>query len=271
MKNLLNFIVKYLYVFVFLLLQTLCFVLIFTGNNYHKTSYLNSSNTIVANVMTKWQDVVSYFYLRTLNDSLIADNERLLNRIEQYKTDNIPPAYESDIKYVAAKVVGANISKRKNYITINKGEKDGIKPDMGVIGANGIIGVVYSTSNNFATIMPVINVNLKISVKLKKNDYFGSLFWDGKKNNIAILEEIPGYVNVQKGDQIVTSGMSSMFPENISVGVVVDFDKDQSTDFYKIYVDLSTDFNNISYVYVVKNPKLEEYQNLIDELNEDND
>lgn len=262
MKNLLNFIVKYLYTIVFILFEIICFVLIFTANNYHRVSFLNSSNRFTASITEQWNGVAEYLSLKVTNDSIIAENERLKNQIEKYRKDDIPTIEESGFKYVSAKVISANVNGAKNFLTINKGTKNELKQDMGVIGPNGVVGIVYSCSNKYASVMPIINPSTRISVKIKKNDYFGSLSWEGGDNNLALLQEIPGYVNIKIGDEIVTSGHSSIFPAGIPVGSISSFTKDKSTNFYEIMVDLYTDFNNINYVYVIINNNYDE-QNAI--------
>ncbi|MDD2634507.1 MAG: rod shape-determining protein MreC [Bacteroidales bacterium] len=271
MKNLLNFIVKYLYTITFILIEIVCFTLIFTANNYHKISFLNSSNKITAGITEQWHNITEYLSLKHVNDSIIADNQRLRNQLERYRKDNIPAIEESGFEYVSAKIISANVNSIKNFLTINKGEKHKIKKEMGVIGANGIVGIVYDCSSKYASIMPVINPNIKISVKLQKNDYFGSLSWDSKNNNIAQLDEIPNYVNISLGDEIVTSGHSSIFPEGIPVGIVSEFTEDQSSGFYKITVNLHTDYNNIRYVYVIINNNYSEHINIKNLMTERND
>ncbi len=271
MKNLLNFILKYLYTFVFILFEIVCFALIFTANNYHKVSFLNSSNFVTGSITEQWNEVTVYFNLKSVNDSIISENVRLLNKIEKYRKDEIPAIEESGFEYIAAKIISANVGGKKNFLTINKGQNDNVSQDMGVIGPNGIVGIVYSSSKNFSSIMPIINPDIKVSVKLEKNDYFGSLSWDGKDRNTAILNEIPGYVELAVGDKVVTSGFSTLFPDGIPVGTIKSFSKDQSTNFYEILVELYTDFHNISYVYVVENNNFKEHNELINELNEEND
>lgn len=271
MKNLLNFIVKYLYTIVFILFEIICFVLIFTANNYHKVNFLNSSNAVTASITEKWNGVTEYLRLKRTNDSIISENEKLLNLIEKYRKDDIPAIEESGFAYISAKVISANVNAAKNFLTINKGTKDGIKQEMGVIGPNGVVGIVYSCSKNYASIMPIINPSTRISAKIKKNNYFGSLYWDGKNNNYAILNEIPGYVDLQVGDEITTSGHSSIFPEGIPVGRISSFTKDESTNFYDITINLYTDFYNISYVYVIINNNYQEQIDIKKSIDEQKD
>lgn len=271
MKNLLNFIVKYLYTIVFILLEIMCFALIFTANNYHKVSFLNSSNRLTASITEQWNGITEYLSLKHTNDSIVADNERLRNQLERYRKDNIPAIEESGFEYVSAKVISAKVNSKQNSLTINKGKRHKLDQEMGVVGPNGIVGIVYDCSDKYSSIMPIININTKISVKLKKNEYFGSMSWDGDNNNVAKLDEIPSYVNLNIGDEIVTSGYSSIFPEGIPVGIVSSFTEDKSSGFYQIAVSLYTDYNNISYVYVIINNNNSEQVNISNLITEEND
>ncbi|MDD3741462.1 MAG: rod shape-determining protein MreC [Bacteroidales bacterium] len=269
MKNLLNFIIKYAFTLVFILIEILCFVLIFTQNSYHRFSFVNSSNRITATISQRWNSVVEYTKLKSINDSLALENERLMNNLEKYRKYEIPAIERSGYQYISAKIVSSTVNRNQNYITIDKGRNHGIEPEMGVIGPNGIVGIVVSTSNKYSTILPVINLNSKISVKLEKNDYFGSLYWESQKVNQASLSEIPGYVSVQKGDIVVTSGFSAIFPDGIPVGSINSFVKNKSTDFYEITVDLFTDFNNLSYVYVIINSNRNEQLEMMPETDDE--
>ena len=140
-----------------------------------------------------------------------------------------------------------------NSITVNAGKNAGIENEMGVIGRDGVVGIICSVSDRYSVVMPIIHPDARISVKLAENGYFGSLSWNGRDVRVATFSEVPGYVEVNIGDEIVTSGFSAIFPEGILVGYVKSFEKDLSTDFYTIDVELSTDFNNIKYIYAIKN------------------
>lgn len=258
MNSLLRFIIKYSFTIVFILLEIVCFTLLFSKNNFQKAKYLNSSNALAGSISDKWTSFTGYTKLGAINDSLAIENEKLKNILEKYRRDNIPAIEKSGFKYISAKVVSATVNRTKNFLTINKGLLHGVAQDMGVVGPNGIVGIVYTASDKFSSVLPIINPDTKISVKIDKNDYFGSLSWQGDNIRIASLTEIPGYVDVEVGDVIVTSGHSAIFPENIPVGLIKSFSKDRSTNFYTIDVELFTDFNNISYVYVINNSYLKE-------------
>lgn len=268
MKSLLNFIVKYSYAIIFIIIEIACFVLIFTSNNYHKVQFLNSSNSFSAFIEENWTSIVDYTKLKTINDSLVSENEQLHNKLEEYRQDNIPAIEDSGFEYVSAKVISVTVNRTQNSLTINKGKNHNIEQEMGVIGPNGIVGIINGISGKYASIMPIIHPKSLISVKLEKNDFFGSLSWNETDNNLANLSEIPEYVKIKKGDIIVTSGFSAIFPEGLPVGTIKSFTKNKSTKFYNIIIELYTDFNNISYVYIISNLNKEEQQLLNSEEND---
>src|SRR5665648_1074151 len=153
-------------------------------------------------------------------------------------------------------------STMENYISLNKGSRQGIKPDMGIICAGGVVGVITNVSPNYSTGLSLLNKRLSIPAKINKNNYFGSLVWDGEHFNTADLKEIPFHNIVNVGDTVVTSGFSSVFPEGIMIGTIKNFDVESGTNFYNIKVELSTNFKTLKYVEVVQNTKQTELMKL---------
>jgi len=207
----------------------------------------------------KLANLQEYFSLQEENQQLIEENNRLLNIIEStYKSDEIffrnvnDTVYNQRYFYTPAKVVNNSVNKKHNYITLNKGEKQGIKPEMAVVSDGSIVGVVKGVSQNFATVISLLNLDFKISAKVKKNGYFGSLIWNGDNYNTAILNEIPLHADIQVGDTIITSGFSSIYPEGILIGYIEDFEE-KGGSFYTIYVKLSTDFKRLNNVNIIGN------------------
>lgn len=253
MNSLLKFIIRHSFTIAFVLIEIICFILIVYGNNYQKAKYTNSSNFVTGKISEKWSNIVDYTKLKSINNSLAEENEILRNTLEKYRTDNIPPLEKSGFEYCSAKVVWVKNNQIKNFLTINKGIDHNINQGMGVIGPDGVVGVTYVSSDKYTSVLPIINPDTKISVKLKESDYFGSLSWDGGNINTATITGIPGHAQMETGDLVVTSNLSSIFPENISVGKVKEFYKDVSTNFYTIKIELFTDFSKINYVYVITN------------------
>jgi rod shape-determining protein MreC len=200
---------------------------------------------------------------------LVNENNLLHNQLDQYKqmTMNQPVLSATTTgrkyTYTQARIINNSVNRQYNYITLNRGKNHGIRPEMAVISSQGIVGMVYSASGNFSTVISVLNRDFRLSAKIKKNNYFGSLSWDGNNPRTAILSEIPYHVNIQKGDTIVTSGYSTIFPEGILVGTVTSFEVEES-NFFRIEVELSVDFNQLNWVYVIRN-LLEEEQNHLEE------
>jgi len=257
MRNLLDFVVKYAYFILFILLEVLCLVLFFSYNPYQRYGFATSANVVTGTIAEKWAGVVQYVSLAEENEALKKENADLRNRLEAYRRNSIP-VLNKKFDYISASVISATTNREKNAITVNAGRNAGMEVEMGVIGRDGVVGIVSSVSDKYAVIMPIIHPDARISVKLAENGYFGSLSWNGRDVRIATFSEVPGYVDVRIGDEVVTSGFSAIFPEGVPVGYVKSFEKDLSTDFYTIYVELYTDFHNIKYIYAIRNKDKEE-------------
>ncbi len=245
-----------------------CFLLIVNNNNYHKTIFLNSNNALSGGIYNKVTSFSDYIRLTEINDQLSKENTQLHNLLsENYKltADSFfffeDSLFKQQYVYRSAKVINNSINKQRNYITLNKGRKHGIKPEMGVIANNGVVGIVKSVSDNYSTVLSLLNSRLKISAKIKKNNHHGSLYWDGKDYRRAKLIEIPSHVNINVGDTITTSSFSSVFPEGILIGTADKILPSSGGNFREIIVLLSNDFNQLAYVDVIgdllKNERLE--------------
>jgi rod shape-determining protein MreC len=257
MKNLLNFLVKYHNFFLFILLEVLSVTFIVKYNNFQRVRFLNSSNAIAGDVLSKVSNVKDFFNLRQQNDKLAAENANLKGELLSMKQAelNILPAHLPDstmVKLIPAKVINNSVNKQYNYITLNKGSLQGVHPDMGVICADGVVGVIVNVSFNYSTALSILNSRLTINAKLKNSNYFGPLKWDGTNPYIALLSEIPYHVQVAENDEVITSGYSEIFPEGILIGRVVKIGHSRGDNFQEIWVQLSTDFNNLYYVDIIQ-------------------
>jgi rod shape-determining protein MreC len=172
-----------------------------------------------------------------------------------------------DYTVVKGRVISNNYTSLRNYITINKGYKDSIKQDMGVITSLGILGIIENTSANYATVQSILNEKSNINAKIKNSNHFGSLIWNGEDYNTVQLADIPRLVQLSMGDTIVTGAMSSIFPENIPIGTISKFDLDRSKSFYSIDVKLFNDMTNINRVYIIEDLNREEVLKLQEETN----
>ena len=268
MKEIIKLILKYHFTIIFILLEIVSFSLIIRHNEYQRAIFSESASTLLGNVSSTITSIKDYFRLKEMNESLANENILLKNRLEEYELlrdtiihgtvvqDSIP-VYE----YIGAKQVNATYNRTKNYITLNRGRKNGLQKEMAVCTPEGIVGLIQDLSDHFAVVIPLINVDSRISAKIKKNNYYGSLQWDGNDYAYSYLNDIPYHVEVNAGDTIVTSGLSKIFPEGIVVGYVESVDK-ETANFLKIKVKLAVDFKRINHVYVILNNKKNEQTSL---------
>ncbi|HPR32020.1 MAG TPA: rod shape-determining protein MreC [Prolixibacteraceae bacterium] len=268
MRNLIHFLYRYHAFLLFLVLEALCFTLMIRYNNYQGVRYFQSSNRISGFVYAEFDALRSYFSLRKINEELAIDNANLRSRLLSVSGAEEPPEIKitadstNAYRLLPAKVINNSVNKQYNYLTLDKGARDGVKPDMGIVCANGIVGVVVNTSERFSTALSLLNSRWSVNAKLSRTHHFGPLHWEGENPYVAVLNEIPYHVGVQEDDEVVTSGFSTLFPEGILIGKVVRVEHKKGETFQTVWVQLSTDFKNLHYVGVVINPLADEQKEL---------
>lgn len=238
-------------------------VFLFSYNPYQQSVYLTSANMVSASIYGAASNVSDYFSLRDINEDLQQRNSTLEKRVLElealitlYQEKEITLDIEADTSlsrfdFILAHVINNSISRPHNYITINKGSADGVRPEMGVVDQNGVVGKVNVVGEHSARIISLLNSDLRISSKVRGSDQVGSLVWDGDDSRYAVLEELPRHSTFNVGDTVVTSGYSTTFPEGVPVGVVDSEMKDYDDNFYTLRVKLFTDFSKLSTVRVV--------------------
>jgi len=263
MNNLLNFFVKHSAWFIFTIYVILSLVLLFRDNPYQQSVYLTSANSLSAAVYKAFNGVTSYFHLRDINESLQERNAALemelvelrgqLRDLALQSPDSLNQPALRQYSFVMAQVISNSIAQPNNYITINRGSLDGVSPEMGVIDQNGVVGIVNVVGPHAARVISLLNPHMRLSCKLRDSGFYGSLVWDGKSPSHAVLEELPKHVAWFKGDTIVTSGYSAVFPEGIIVGVVEGLARGMSDSFVSLRIRLTTNFSQLSSVRVITN------------------
>lgn len=271
MKNLIQFFIRYSIFFLFLLLEATAFLLIVHNTGFQRIVFLSSANSVAARMYQSSESVFDFFKLKQANIKLNEENADLRNRIVGLQNELIrirnmqnDTAYipaENDLQYIPAKIINNSTNKYKNYITINKGERDGVAPGMGVIATDGVVGIVKTVSNKFAVIIPILNPEISINSKFKSNNYIGPVEWQGEDYRFANLMDIARHVHVYKGDSIVTSGLTSTFPEGIPVGTVEEFYLGENDAYYTIQIRLAVNFRTLSYVRIIRNNNQSEWEN----------
>lgn len=255
----------------FILCEIISFTLLYRNNAYQRNVLLSSANTAVGYISSVSGNVISYLRLREENKDLLERNglleleilelEQQLETVETNRfsyDEAMPDSIARSYHYLTARVVNSSVTRLANYITIDKGEKDGIKPDMGVVSIRGVVGIVSTVDDHFSVVISLLNPKSKISCKLYGGDFYGSLSWDGRDIQYANLEELPNHVVFQEGDIIVTSGFSAIFPPGIRVGTVVEDAKTRERNFYSLKVKLATDFQRLKSVRVIQNDDQQE-------------
>jgi rod shape-determining protein MreC len=264
MRNLLRFIVRYHFIILFILFETIAFFLLFRYNTFHKAKIVTLTHSIRGGFSRAFINIKEYLSLREENKKLIEENNKLYNllrssyRITSFESFNVNDSvYKRKYIYTNAKVINNSTNKQYNYITLDKGKNHGIEQDMAVLSNDGIVGIVKDVTDNYSSVISLLNRNFKVNAKIKRTGYFGPLSWTGRGHSKAILTDIPHHVQILAGDTVVTSGYSAIFPEGYMIGITSDY-KLKGGNYYEITVDLSTDFKNISNVQVVKNLYREE-------------
>ncbi len=259
MRSLFRYLLRNYAFVLFILLETLALAMVFNYNSFQRAKYLNSANFVTGNIYSMYNSVAGYFGLLKDNKELALENARLRTLLEN-QGYNLPAGdslalavghSDSLYRFTTAQVINNSVNSAFNYITLNKGTRHGIRPDQGIISANGIVGVVGQVSESYAMGLSVLNRRWSISAKLKNSGYYGSLMWPANNYRVARLSEIPLHVDIAPGDTIVTSGYSSIFPEGILVGTISGFTRPDGENYYSIDVLLSVDYKSLSHVEVV--------------------
>lgn len=262
----------------FLLFELVCFYLLFRYNHFQQSSFLNSTNALSSSIYNSYSQFTDYLNLKEVNKALAEENERLRARqINSYQKVFGPnylihdTLYQQSYLYTKARVINNSVNKQNNFLSLNIGKLNGVEKGMGVLGPAGVVGIVTSSSAHYSTVLSLLHRDAKIGSKLKGSEYFGSLQWDGKDPQEGVLTDIPNHVALSIGDTIVSSGYSAIFPPDIPLAIISEFEKPQGENFYEIKVKFTTDFRNLGYVYVVKNIYKEEIEALENETSKSDD
>ena len=277
MRSLIRYLIKNHVFVLFVLLEVLALTMVFNYNSFQRAKYLNSANHVSGRFFSVYESVRGYFGLAKINYELAQENAHLRMILENQNqnaagTDSLFFTLNdtaSVYRFIPAKIISNSANRPYNYITLNKGSRHGIKPDMGIISAGGVVGVVSQVSPLYSMGLSVLNQRWSVSAKLKKSGFYGSLQWDGRDYKTASLTEIPLHVEISEGDTIVTSGYSSIFPEGIMIGTIKRFSMSGGENYYDIDVALSVDFKSVSHVEVFENTSWNEVSEMEDILKND--
>lgn len=273
MGTIIRFLFKLRLFFLFLLLETVAVVLTVQQSAYHQAAFFNSSNALTAGIYQKMADITYFVSLRTVNDSLASENSKLLAALYRdtlpHRDSSVMLATNTTIDFQSARVINSTTAFRNNYLTLNQGAQQGVRPRMAVISSRGVVGIVKDVSDNYATAISLLNKNARISAQHAKSGTAGTVIWTGGSYRHAQLIEIPIHVSVKVGDSITTSAYSNIFPEGIFIGKVSKVEKTDGASTYDIKIKLGTDYKRLSFVHLVNHHGQAERDTLESKLNYD--
>ncbi len=259
MRYFFSFLLRYHFFFLFLLLEVICFLLMVESNQYQHTRVINGVSEMTGSVQARVNAVTQYLHLKEANKALAEENARLRSQLlssyllvdtNTFRVEDT--AKHQQYSYINAQVISNTVNTRNNYLMLNKGSKHGIQPDMAVISPEGIVGIVSKVSENFSWVISLLHKQTKISARIKKNGFVGTISWKGTDYSVGQLMDIPANVLISKGDTVVTSGFSHIFPPNLMIGTIQSFQVDKGYNFYDITLKFSQNYKRVSHVYVIR-------------------
>ncbi len=278
MRFLLAFLKKYAFFFLFLVLEVAALFWTLNSFDYQRSVFSNASSNVAGSMFEVVNNIADYANLGRENKKLLEENKKLRNTLQAYKIPHASDTVNRDtltyvtpdslqvrkFVYEPVNFIHNSVHKLNNYLMIDKGSNDSIFQDMGLINSQGIVGIVINTSKNYGWAMSLLNSNIKISAMLKHSQQMGTAEWDGQDYRFGILSDIPAHSEVNKGDTIVTSGYSQVFPEGILIGTVEDVTLNEGINMYSIRFRFAADFNSLDYGYVIKNLSIDEIDSISD-------
>ena len=259
----------------FVLLEVVAFSWISQSRSYQRAVWVNSSNQVTGYVLEQTDHLKDYLKLRERNEQLAAENARLRGNDSSALFPLTVPVFTkvdslNEVRYTfrPGEVINSSYLKARNYLTINRGAVHGIKPNMGIIGSNGIVGIIKDVSQHFSTAIPLINPSFRVSGRIKTNSFFGPVEWRGSDYRYAYLIDIPRYAAINVGDTVVTDSRSQLFPAGIPIGTIESYDLQEDQNFYAVKIRLTTDFASLDHVYIIEDKMKLEIQELENQTQE---
>ncbi len=248
----------------FLILEVLCIILLVNNLPYQKRKLVSVGNAISGKLFKSKTNFTNYFSLKEENQLMMDHNAMLMSKL-YINNDNITSkdSVDSDYRFIPANVINNSIYHLNNFILIDKGRKDGIRKDMGVISANGIVGKVANVSDNYASVISMLHPYSVVSARFTENQHLANVCWETTDYRFGTVKDIPLHLFPQKGDTLVTSGFSNIYPADIMIGTIEEMIDNDSKDFNTAKIRFSTNFSTLRHVYVIENLHQTEIDSLI--------
>jgi len=270
MRNLFLFFYRNQFFTLFILLEVISLILLSNSFSYQRSLRFNTVNDLTGSVFSGYGSVTHYFGLIDENKRLVEENARLHSLLsgKTGMSDSLPFTNDSMYRYIPATVVSNSVTKQNNLIMVDRGRVDGVKKEMGVISSNGLAGIVIGVSAHYSVIMSMLHHNMRISASIKKNNQLVNVEWDQPNYLFGTITDIPSHLQLAKGDSIVTSGNSLIFPKNVLIGTVENHEKEVGEHLGKALIRFSTDFNSLKHVYIIENFGATEQDSLLMQIQE---
>lgn len=297
LRNLLAFLGRFGHVFLFVALEIASFALVFRYNSYQGSAWFSTANAVAGRI-SEASATVSQFFSMAENNRRLTERNLVLEQQMQYlhgllvdswqqsaldsalaavsRPDSTGPkatagqrmmaqmkTLTDDYRTIPARVVGNELHRTNNFVTINRGRADGVRPDMGVASGLGVVGIVYLTSDHYSVVIPIVSQRSSISCAVGRQGYFGYLRWDGGDIATAWLDDVPRHAKCRRGDAVYTSGYSAVFPRGVLVGHVLQIANSDDGLSFKLKVRLATDFSRLRDVTVIDNTPVRERLQLL--------
>jgi len=269
MRNLLDFIIRNYFFFLFAILESIAITMFIQNNFFQRSNIINSTLELSGFFYQKYDNIAQYFSLKEANRKLLEENAKLRSKQLNsflvtdnkmfYRKDTL---YRQQYQYFGAKVINNSVNKKNNYLTLDKGTDQGVKKEMAVVSSAGIVGIVKDVSPNFSSVISVLHMDSRISSKHRKSGQIGTVVWEENDYRYGYMKDVPTHVKINVGDSIITSEFSGIFPEGILIGKIADYTVIKSANFYNIKVRFATDFNSLTHVYIISNLMKDEIKKL---------
>lgn len=268
MRNLFAFLWKYHFFVLFVVLEIISLSFLFNSYSYHRSLKYSVVSDFSGSIFSVYSNITDYFSLKKENEILVEENANLRNKLKSsfYHKDTVTGFEDTLYQYIPAKIVSNSVNKPNNFMLINKGKNDSLKKEMGVISSTGVAGIIVGVSNHYSVIMSLLHRNTRLSARIKKNGQLVNLVWPGLDYTKGKVIDIPSHVILQRGDSVITSGNSLIFPEGILIGTILEEDVNTGADLREATLNFSTDFNSLRHVYVIQNRNKSEQLNLLEEV-----
>jgi len=269
MRYLIAFFKRYSTFFLFLILEIIALFWILNKQAYQRSVFASGTTAITGSVFNTVYGVSGYFNLLKDNNKLMVENANLRKQLIEveksiirydtlFSKQDVISSDSTQYSFIPAYIICNSVNKANNFFMIDVGEKDGVTSEMGVIGPNGVIGIIVNTSKNYSWVMSLLHGRCRISARLKKNNMLGTIKWDGVDYRKGTLIDIPSYIDINKGDTLVASGFSHMFPRGTDIGIITDYRINSGDDMYTITFEYLEDLKKLNNVYVVINKSQKE-------------